>query len=94
MIDPEHDLSIKRQAAALGIIRGSWRDNVFVERVWKFVMYEEIYLHAYNSVSEAHAGIGRYIRFYNSNSIRHHSSLNKLSPDQVYFNRLPETLAA
>jgi putative transposase len=72
--------------------RGRWRDNVFVERIWKSIKYEEVYLHAYNSVSEARAGIGRYIQFYNS--IRPHSSLNALTPDQVYFNRLPEAMAA
>jgi putative transposase len=72
--------------------RGRWRDNVFVERIWKSIKYEEVYLHAYNSVSEARARIGKYIEFYNS--MRPHSSLKALTPDQVYFNRLPETLAA
>jgi len=72
--------------------RGRWRDNVFVERVWKSIKYEEVYLHAYESVSQARASIGRYIDFYNT--IRPHSSLRELTPDQVYFNRLPESLAA
>jgi putative transposase len=72
--------------------RGRWRDNVFVERVWKSIKYEEIYLHAYASVNEARTSIGRYLEFYNS--IRPHSSLGALTPDQVYFNRLPEALAA
>ena len=72
--------------------RGRWRDNVFVERVWKSIKYEEVYLHAYESVSQARASIGRYIDFYNT--IRPHSSLKALTPDQVYFNRLPESLAA
>jgi putative transposase len=71
---------------------GRWRDNVFVERVWKSIKYEEVYLHAYQSVSQARASIGRYIDFYNT--VRPHSSLKALTPDQVYFNRLPESLAA
>jgi putative transposase len=72
--------------------RGRWRDNVFVERVWKSIKYEEVYLHAYESVSHARASIGRYIEFYNT--VRPHSSLKALTPDQVYFNRLPESMAA
>jgi putative transposase len=72
--------------------KGRWRDNVFVERIWKSIKYEEVYLHAYASVSEARMSIGRYLEFYNS--IRPHSSLKRLTPDQVYFNRLPESLAA
>ena len=72
--------------------RGRWRDNVFVERVWKSIKYEEVYLHAYESVHQARTSIGKYIEFYNS--IRPHSSLKALTPDQVYFNRLPESLAA
>jgi putative transposase len=72
--------------------KGRWRDNVFIERIWKSIKYEEVYLHAYASVSEARTSIGRYLEFYNS--IRPHSSLKRLTPDQVYFNRLPESLAA
>ena len=72
--------------------RGRWRDNVFVERIWKSIKYEEVYLHAYASVAEARTSIGRYLEFYNS--IRPHSSLGALTPDQVYFNRLPESMAA
>jgi putative transposase len=72
--------------------RGRWRDNVFVERIWKSIKYEEVYLHAYASVAEARTSIGRYLEFYNS--IRPHSSLGALTPDQVYFNRLPEAMAA
>jgi putative transposase len=72
--------------------KGRWRDNVFVERIWKSIKYEEVYLYAYASVSEARTSIGRYLEFYNS--IRPHSSLKALTPDQVYLNRLPESMAA
>jgi putative transposase len=72
--------------------RGSWRDNVFVERLWRSVKYEEIYLKAYETVSEARASIGRYMAFYNGH--RPHSSLDRQTPDQAYFNRLPQIAAA
>ena len=72
--------------------KGRWRDNVFVERIWRSIKYEEVYLHAYASVSEARASISRYIDFYNAT--RPHSSLKAQTPDQVYFNRLPESMAA
>lgn len=72
--------------------RGAWRDNVMVERLWRSVKYEEVYLKAYGSVSEARAGIGRYLRFYNEK--RPHSSLGARTPDQSYFDNLPATMAA
>jgi putative transposase len=72
--------------------KGAWRDNVFVERLWRSVKYEEVYLKAYDSVSEARASIGRYLDFYNSR--RPHSSLDGATPDQAYFTALPLRLAA
>ena len=73
--------------------KGAWRDNVLVERLWRTIKYEEVYLRAYASVSEARASIGRYLGFYNSR--RPHSSLDGKTPDQVYFNTLsPVPVAA
>src|SRR3954452_21428628 len=72
--------------------KGSWRDNVFVERLWRSIKYEEVYLRAYDTVSEARASISRYLNFYNGR--RPHSSLDRQTPDQAYFNRLPQTAAA
>jgi len=72
--------------------RGAWRDNVFVERLWRSVKYEEVYLRAYDSVAEARASIGRYLAFYNHK--RPHSSLDARTPDQAYFGRLPQCAAA
>ena len=72
--------------------RGAWRDNVFVERLWRSVKYEEVYLRAYESVPEARTSIGRYLDFYNGR--RPHSSLDGSTPDQAYFTPLPLRLAA
>ncbi len=72
--------------------RGAWRDNVIVERLWRSVKYEEVYLHAYGAVSEARGSIGRYLHFYNSR--RPHSSLAARTPDQTYFDNLPVKMAA
>ena len=72
--------------------RGAWRDNVFVERLWRSIKYEEVYIHAYNTVSQARAGIGRYLTFYNTR--RPHSSLDRQTPDQAYFNALMPMQAA
>ncbi len=66
--------------------KGAWRDNVFVERLWRTIKYEEVYLHAYENVPQARAGIGKYLTFYNSK--RPHSSLDWQTPDQAYFNPL------
>ena len=72
--------------------RGAWRDNVIVERLWRSVKYEEVYLRAYGAVSEARASIGQYLTFYNSR--RPHSSLAAKTPDQTYFDNLPLVMAA
>ena len=67
--------------------KGSWRDNVFVERLWKSVKYEEVYLHAYDSVSQARRSIMRYLDWYNRS--RPHSTLKKKTPDEAYAVMLP-----
>jgi putative transposase len=72
--------------------KGRWVDNVFVERLWKSVKYEEVYLHAYDSVSQARQGLQSYFKFYNER--RPHSSLDGKTPDSVYFNSLPILKAA
>jgi putative transposase len=72
--------------------RGALRDNVFVERLWRSVKYEEVYLHAYESVSAAKAGIGKYLAFFNTR--RPHTSLDRQTPDTVYFKSLPLAAAA
>jgi putative transposase len=75
--------------------KGAWRDNVFIERLWRTVKYEEVYLRAYDSVSDARACIGRYLDLYNHR--RPHSSLDDMTPDQAYFGSqrmLPVRLAA
>ena len=72
--------------------RGSWRDNVFVERLWRSVKYEEVYLRAYESVAEARASLGRYLDFYNRK--RPHSSLDARTPERAYFDHLPQVAAA
>ena len=74
--------------------RGAWRDNVFVERLWRSVKYERVYLRAYESVSHAKTDIAEYIEWYNTE--RGHTSLhNNQTPDAAYWRMLPrETLAA
>ena len=72
--------------------KGAWRDNVFVERFWRSVKYEEVYLCAYDDVPEARASIGRYLEFYNTR--RPHTALDRRTPDQAYFDPLPLRMAA
>jgi putative transposase len=77
----KHDIKISMDG------KGSWRDNVFVERLWRTIKYEEVYLRAYNNVPEARSLLGRYIDgFYNTK--RPHSSLDRKTPDEAYFNTL------
>lgn len=63
--------------------KGRWMDNVFVERLWRSVKYEEVYLHAYDTAATARARLDRYFRFYNAR--RTHQGLDSLTPDEVYF---------
>jgi putative transposase len=72
--------------------KGAWRDNVFIERLWRSVKYEEVYLHAYDAVSDSKVGLGRYFNLYNRR--RPHSRLKRQTPEQVYFSQQLLTLAA
>lgn len=77
----------KRNIAISTDGKGAWRDNVFVERLWRSVKYEEVYLHAYDSVHEARTGLARYFDFYNR--CRPHRHLEGRTPDEVYFEGFP-----
>ena len=78
----KHDITISMDG------KGAWRDNVFVERLWRTIKYEEVYLRAYNTVPEARVSLGRYIDgLYNAK--RPHSSLDRKTPDEAYFNLQP-----
>ena len=66
--------------------KGCWRDTVFVERLWKSIKYEEVYLHAYETVGAAHQGLERYLMFYNQT--RPHQALDGQTPDPVYYENL------
>ena len=72
--------------------RGCWRDNVFVERLWRSVKYEEVYLKAYDDVSTARRGLSAYLRFYNH--MRPHQALDGQTPDQMYWQNLANTAHA
>jgi putative transposase len=90
-----HDFTgvlIKAEIAISMDGKGAWRDNVFVERLWRTIKYEEVYLKAYDTVTGARASIGRYLGFYNAR--RPHSSLDRRTPDEAYFTRLPQIAAA
>jgi putative transposase len=67
--------------------RSAWRDNIFVERLWKTIKYERVYLYAYDSVSEARSSIMQYLAWYNQS--RPHSKLDKMTPDEAYGMMLP-----
>ena len=69
--------------------RGAWRDNVFVERLWRSVKYERVYLRAYDSVSAARADVAEHMGWYNAQ--RPHASLQRRTPDEKYFADLPRS---
>ena len=84
---------LKRQGIRLSMDgRGAWRDNIFVERLWRSAKYEEVYLQSYDSVSAARTGLERYFQFYNGR--RPHSALAGKTPDHVYFHEPPQPQAA
>jgi len=72
--------------------KGAWKDNVFIERFWRTLKYEEVYLRAYESVSAARASIAKYLAFYNGR--RPHSAIGDLTPDAAYFGTLSVKQAA
>ena len=82
----EHGIAISMDG------KGCWRDNIFVERLWRSVKYEEVYLHAYDSVPDAKAGLARYFTFYNQR--RPHQTFSGTTPEQTYFDNLPKTQIA
>jgi putative transposase len=82
----EHGIRIRMDG------RGGWRANIFVERLWRSLQYEEVYLHADDSVSAAMAGLARYFTLYNTR--RPHSRLSDRTPDAAYFTPLPLPVAA
>lgn len=76
----QHDIRISMDG------KGRWIDNVFIERLWRSVKYEEVYLHAYESIDEARSGLKKYFQFYNAT--RKHQTL-KAKPDDIYYADLP-----
>ena len=82
----QHEIAISMDG------KGAWRDNVFIERLWKSVKYEEVYLRAYDTVSHARQSLGRYFQFYNTR--RPHTALDRQTPDKVYFQLQPVPKAA
>ena len=65
--------------------KGRWVDNVFIERLWRSLKYEEVYLKAYDTPKEAEEGIGEWMIFYNHE--RTHQAIERKTPEQVYLNR-------
>jgi len=82
----DHEITISMDG------RGRWMDNVFIERLWRSVKYEEVYLKAYDNGRDARNGLTDYFAFYNAR--RHHQSLDRATPDQVYFTHQPLPQAA
>jgi putative transposase len=77
-----HDIDISMDG------KGRWLDNVFVERLWRSVKYEDVYLKAYASIAEARHGLREYFEFYNRQ--RRHQNLDRRTPDDVYWSTLPQ----
>jgi putative transposase len=82
----DHDIDISMDG------KGRWLDNVFVERLWRSVKYEDVYLKAYSCIAEARQGLRDYFEFYNNR--RRHQSLDRRTPDDVYWSTLPQKVAA
>lgn len=82
----KHDIKISMDG------KGRWMDNVFVERLWRSLKYEEVYLKAYESVADARSSIGKFLRYFNEE--RRHSSLGRRTPDDVFYNQKPLSKAA
>lgn len=72
--------------------KGRWMDNVFVERLWRSLKYEEVYLKAYDDVADARKSIGSYLTYFNKE--RRHSSLGRRTPDDVFYNHNTVPIAA
>lgn len=86
--DDDFTGTLKKYGIAISMDgRGRWRDNVFIERFWRSLKYEEVYLRAYTDGREAKSGIGKYVTLYNA--YRPHSSLQGKTPDAAYFAQLP-----
>ena len=81
-----HDIDISMDG------KGSWLDNVFIERLWRSVKYEDVYLKAYASITEVRQGLREYFEFYNLR--RRHQSLDRRTPDDVYWSTLPKMQVA
>ncbi len=73
----DHEVTISMDGKA------RWIDNVFVERLWRSVKYEDVYLRAYETLAALRAGLDKYFRFYNTR--RRHTGLDRRTPDAVYF---------
>ena len=82
----DHDIAISMDG------KGRWVDNVFVERLWRSVKYEDVYLHAYETPAQLHRGLAHYFELYNTR--RRHSALDRRTPDAVYFNQAAYERAA
>lgn len=81
-----HDIDISMDG------KGRWLDNVFVERLWRSVKYEDVYLRAYETPAALRAGLARYFEFYNSR--RRHSALGRRTPDVVYYDWVTPQMVA